>query len=616
MNDNEAGLFDAFNARHLPPEDVARTFVPPPCFEKLCGISHTILVGPRGSGKTTLLKMLQPQALSFWEHRQAATYRDRINYVGVFVPADISWGAQLEALGYGRLHKTAHNILATASFTTHVLRALLEVMVFRLTPSLMPGQISYLKVSADASTETKLVQDLAGLWKLEPRIPSLLAMKQALRLRMMEIRTLANRGSISDPESFSIEIAQLHFLHLHFIEAMGVAIETFNDLVRDQSRRWAILFDELEIAPEWLQDEIIRSTRSVNETVLIKMALSPYSSGAQKLLQSPIAPAPGDDLLQIPLWYAERESGADFCKELWRASTKNLPEIAQNPETALGASYFEPDANGDAGQYGPGSVWAERFASLARRDRSFAHYLAVNEIDPENPGQAPVSLRDRTVRKAAPIVAVREFYRKGDSATGLQRTRKSDALYAGSASVFAITEGNPRWFKALTSGFARHIATKGVPVPPSVQGSEIRMGAERFLAMLATAPCGETSINTRWQMPTLPQILEAIGSYFFERTVLDEFNPEPPLSFRIADDTQPYLLGLLQIALNRGAIVYVPDADADSVLTSLFGKRFRLCYLLAAHYGLPLRLGKETPLEKVLSNRLGARALTTDMFSG
>src|SRR5687767_13462149 len=110
MPSHEVTFLGTFNARHLTPVEVARSFVPPPCFEQLAGNSHVLLVGPRGSGKTTLLKMLQPQALEAWEHPQAHQYRQRVMYTGVFIPADISWGAQLESLGYGRLSAENHTL--------------------------------------------------------------------------------------------------------------------------------------------------------------------------------------------------------------------------------------------------------------------------------------------------------------------------------------------------------------------------------------------------------------------------------------------------------------------------------------------------------------------------
>ncbi len=53
-----------YNARSIPPADIARSFIPPgDTFARLVARNHTLLLGPRGSGKTTLLKMLIPSPI-------------------------------------------------------------------------------------------------------------------------------------------------------------------------------------------------------------------------------------------------------------------------------------------------------------------------------------------------------------------------------------------------------------------------------------------------------------------------------------------------------------------------------------------------------------------------
>lgn len=62
-------------------------------------------MGPRGSGKTTLLKMLTPLALSSWKGgSKARQVREKIPFIGVYIPTDIHWKRQLQhfenKLGY------------------------------------------------------------------------------------------------------------------------------------------------------------------------------------------------------------------------------------------------------------------------------------------------------------------------------------------------------------------------------------------------------------------------------------------------------------------------------------------------------------------------------------
>ena len=44
-------------------------------------------------------------------------------------------------------------------------------------------------------------------------------------------------------------LATNHSLHLHFLSAAGVAIETFEHYGELVAGKWAYLFDELELAP-------------------------------------------------------------------------------------------------------------------------------------------------------------------------------------------------------------------------------------------------------------------------------------------------------------------------------------------------------------------------------
>ena len=127
-------IFESFNARSLPPEQVAITFVPSEHYDKLVRHRHSVVVGPRGSGKTTLLKMLQQHALESWRHGRAQEFRERIDYTGIFIPTDITWSIQLSALGAGRLDSASVFALGYAAFTSQVQRAVVRSLSNRTNP--------------------------------------------------------------------------------------------------------------------------------------------------------------------------------------------------------------------------------------------------------------------------------------------------------------------------------------------------------------------------------------------------------------------------------------------------------------------------------------------------
>jgi ATPase subunit of ABC transporter with duplicated ATPase domains len=86
-----------YNARHLRPEDVAKTFVFNPDFEELLQDNHTVLLGARGCGKTTLMKMLTLPAMYAWENENAEKIRTNLGFYTVYISTDIYWNAQKDS---------------------------------------------------------------------------------------------------------------------------------------------------------------------------------------------------------------------------------------------------------------------------------------------------------------------------------------------------------------------------------------------------------------------------------------------------------------------------------------------------------------------------------------
>src|SRR5659263_62330 len=89
-------IFETYNARYLSIEEVAKSFISNRDFERLYQSSHSILMGPRGCGKTTLFKMLTPKALSVWNSDNAELHKSKINFWGIYIPADKQWDRQLK----------------------------------------------------------------------------------------------------------------------------------------------------------------------------------------------------------------------------------------------------------------------------------------------------------------------------------------------------------------------------------------------------------------------------------------------------------------------------------------------------------------------------------------
>jgi|SRR5450830_17954 len=597
-DENVGALFEAFNAKYLEPEEVAQSFIFSRHFEELTGPYHAVLVGPRGSGKTTLLKMLQPAALGAWDGKRANSFREAIRYSGVFIASDISWSKQLASLGYGKLATTAHNVLVLACFTTHVLHSVLETMISRV-----DGTTRYRAVQLDSNAEQDLARHIADHLRLKPKIGSLLSVKQALRDRLSQIRLLANKGSLLGVDEFQAELAGQDYLHLDFIDSTSNITSAFNDVAKEQGERWALLFDELETAPDWIVQQLFSAFRVSDPKLYLKLAISPISAIAFKSLVSVDGPVTGQDHRQIPLWYTDRIDARSFCEDLWGSLTQKHG-IEVNPYQALGSSVFDPQSKTGGKKinpYAPGQHWSLIFQRLRDKDRSFSNFLRLKGIDASHLDESSQYKRDAIVRKAAPIAAVRDFYLHQDQLGRVNiRKRKTSTLYAGADSIFAISEGNPRWLIGLLTPLISYLIRNGVKrVPASVQAEEIDNAAERMLALLRTIPVSQVELGS--ESIGLDSLIHTVGNSLHENLMEKHFTVDPKLSFVVDSHVSESIKELLSAGLNRGAVVLVEDTTARAIVGEVSGSILRLSYLLAAKFGVPLRKGKATNLSVLLS---------------
>lgn len=603
-------VFESFNARNLSPLQVAMRFIPPSHFDDLILRRHSLVVGPRGSGKTTLLKMLQVPALAAWQHTDAPRYRSQVDFTGVFVAADVSWGAQIESLGQKKLSPEVTRVLGLAAFTTHVLIALLDAMQDCTKPSLRntPGlQHQYVNMTKDL--EVTFVGQISTNWKLVTPIPSLHGLKLALRNRLSEISQIARRAAAINNFDKLEPRTEHDYLYIGFLEAVIFAIEAFNEIAGDSQRRWALLFDELEIAPAEIRQVLFRALRSTDQRLIFKLSLSPYHEDAE-LLASSVSAMSGEDYQPIELWYPKKEQGYPFCEALLKSMLKDLNSNIVSAEEIFGASIFDAgDESRELNQsaYRPGTQLHKRFKDLAHRDSTFRNYLKSNNIDLNKMHELSESGRAGLVRKVTSIVAVREAYRSEPihigSATRIERSRKNPQLYTGANALFAITEGNPRWFIGIMGPLLRRFSNNQHRIRRPVQARIVNTACNRFRALLRTIPYSPSGLRPKvLGARGLLSLLDAIGKEFHKNVVIKPFKAEPILSFTVDSTTQPDLLQALGRALNAGAIILVPDEGSSSLLSSLRGKQFRMSYLLAPEYRIPLILGRSMSLSQVLSS--------------
>lgn len=584
-------LFPSFNARNLTAQQVASTFVAPDQFSMLCGQCHSLVVGPRGSGKTTLLKMLQPQALDAWKVPQASQWREKVAFHGIYVPADISWGMQLATIEPNRLDRSTSSLFGIAAFTTHTLRALVQTMDYVNTRNGVSKRL------VSQSAESEIARELSEAWCLPTNVRSFVSLRLALNSRLMNIKAEASQEATRGSEGRGERLASLKMLHIPFDEACSMAIDHFAVHTGETDRRWGLMFDELELAPQPIMKTLLASVRSIDQRFLFKLSLVPFGSDTGNLEDAIKAARVHDDYNSIRLWFSHKEDGYPFCRDLWKSVLNEQDRDYVEPETVFGRSIFDlgrQEWQEDGTRYRSDTRVGRAFASLAIKDPSFAQYIATKGIDVENLGDVTGTDRPQTVRKIGALVILRDELKSGSDKRP-KRSRKVPDLYTGADALFAMVEGNPRWFKGLVGQLLSN-QERPVAITPAVQQQYIQNASDRFRSLLLTIPREGAKFG-------VIDLLDRLGTFLHDSQVVDEFDPDPVGSFRVDSILQPEIVQLLGQAMNQGAIVRMDDHASSISATSLAEQRFRLSYLLAPYYRILLRVGRAVSISSAMERK-------------
>lgn len=593
--------FEAFNARFLTSEEVARTFIPPPQYDRLVEVGHTVLLGPRGSGKTTLLKMLQLRALAAWQHGKASEIRRNISYHSIFLGTDVLWGSQLESRTKDIEDEEKRAQIRRTSFRLHLALAFLNALDECRDPALAShAELSRFAHPLDGKTERALARSLAQLWLMDPATDSLLGLRIHLRTQLSLLLSLTSElrrdGNAVLPQ----------FADLDPVASLISAIDVTNHVMGQPSRRWAILCDELEIAPDMVRRELFQLLRSTSHNILFKFSLFPYSSELSTLT-GPNSPSSGNDYAALELYYGRREGAYQFCEAMLRGMVAEAggPHF-QIPEDVLGDGWFDGGRVHRRTKTSPYAPPSGQFFLRAKRlagiDPSFQQWLRTMGINLQKVHELTES-DQAPYRKALPYILTRsEFLRSG----GKLRSRKALSLYTGAYSLFSLTEGNPRIFINLMRPLVQEYVEKQGTVGSDVEAISADLTIHRFLSSLSAIPTtGHGDIRS------ILQLIKVIGDFFSEAQLAPKFSSEPASTFIIDDEVPASIIELVGRSLNAGALVHMP-ANAGDTVRELRGARLRLAYTLAPEYKLPLMSGRSINLSTILHLHGAARRRQPD----
>lgn len=592
-----------YNARGLAPETIAGSFVPSHQFWQVSAHGNSVLVGPRGSGKTTLLRMLDPRALNTWLENEESQHPDEWHppeFVGVFVPIDTAWVSSLEKLVNSG--ERDPSVLYLAVYSLSVAKCLVDVMRWRLIGS---GESAYCKgLLVGDSVEPELAKHLGDLYLSDSSMRSLLELRIELTKLIAKLpgEWLASQDDVSSVGSLA-----------NVVQITSVACDLFNQIVGEPTRRWALLCDELEIAPKSVREHLFSALRAVPASLFLKIALTPKERLDPRA--STESPLPANDYEVISLSYATREEGPaekereEFCVAMWRSLVLERGgaqhEDLGNPHRAFeaprkgGSRRLERRGVGDLE-----SKFGAIFRSLATKDKSFALYLAAKGIDVEDLDRNDQSKRDSVIRKVRAIVEAREHgLRLAIDGRLVRVPRKSYTMYCGAHRVFAVSEGHPRWLKYTLGAMLARSHDKPPYIRLTDQGREIRDAVQRVRARLKALPVGESSAF---------DLVDLLGNYFSGQIFGEQFKADPALSFVVDDDVSDDVLEAVAKALYLGALVPLQTDVFQLFTLGLTGRRFRLSNWLAPAYSLPLMTGKQVQLSTVIaraSNSLASVAV-------
>lgn len=632
-------LYEAFNARPIDPELVGKSFVYNSIFRKLAHSMNSVVVGPRGSGKTTYFKMLTLPALASWKSSQRNRVISTIDYTSVYVPTDFSWFPDFRHPVGLQLDPHLDDILSYARFRSSVLRRIVGTIQAASSDKFTSdAQLRKFKIDLSKGAEKDLAARMAASWDLETRFSGFGGITESLNERNRFIQRLL-ASAYYNPERVKDVVGTADFLHDRIFDDLVSFADSFENCT-GLTRTWAICFDEVEIAPDPIKREIWSSLRSFDQRFIVKLSASPYDES----LWSETLPhqaMKNNDYEEI--WTTlERTDVESFSSKMFDGICSDLGIPPQRRERLLGPSYYDDDFSislsrrtkitsvpreeSSRRRRTKNGFYVNKFTSLERKDSSFADFLRRTNIDPASFASLTGNKR-AFIRKFISSVVIRDaYFRERDRAKSPQLKSKKaiDRFFTGRTTIFTICEGNPRWLlvvlRPMLEAYVASRDRRSETIPREIQAKCLEDGVSTLLSVLSTiSPEPDGSGDG----PTILEIIERAGDYFFEEVLGDRFVPEPTLSFEIDEGTDNRTLSYLGAALNQGAFMVVPtkrnprSAEINDK-RSLIGMRLRLSYYLAPRYRLPLVLGRTKKLSKILADKsqesASERQIMLDLF--
>lgn len=532
-----------FNSRYLSYKQVSEQFIETQNFVRLAKPCHSILMGARGSGKTTMLKMLQPEAIKQYKSKRPDF---DLPFYGVYIPSDRQWSFVLEQ--FADAENPFLKRISRALVNLNVLLAFLETLNVVLKDK-----------NADESCNYRFCKSIISYWKLEETTPPLIDfIRLELRSMAMELQNAVSGGDF--------EYKMQYVCSSNFVDCLSQAIDIVDIHYADYEMKsqWALCFDEMEIAPEWLKEEIVElDLRSRNQRLLFKLTATPDWEIPQRNFRDATV---GNDVDIIKCWNTDIDNVKDwrsFCDcvieshilEKYHIDRKQLNELItiKNPERTF---FLE---------------------NLPKVDRGFAEYYKRDYTLDEN-NQASISRSSvRSKYYNTLVLAMRYFCfsKENKKVAGMNNT------YLGDWLLYNMADGNPRALLNILNEIPSRMEVNGklkmnIPSLGKVVREYSKVAVEGRFSF-----CAMKEVRIGDDILTFRNLLDIIGGFFNNELLGDNYCPMPRTMFTI--DGYGCLRDFISVGLESGAIIKVDDKTLYSGRYKL--GVYRLSYLLYPYYG-------------------------------